>query len=128
MIIGIGTDLVEMIRVAQNYAKHGDTFACQMLSDVEFEQFGESTLPIVFLAKAWAAKEAFVKALGTGFNKDITPHDIWVERDKHGGPTYMHSHCVKVKLDEMGVTKTHLTISDEQNYVIAFAILESSLI
>ena len=76
MIFGIGTDVVEVSRIHDSIKKFGDTFARRILSDSEFKSYLKSSTQSRFLAKRFAAKEAFAKALGTGFRSPVRFQNI----------------------------------------------------
>ena len=71
MIYGIGTDVVEVVRIKESIEKYGDKLAKKILTDEEMIAYESSTLKENFLAKRFAAKEAFSKAMGTGFRGEI---------------------------------------------------------
>ena len=124
MIYGIGTDIVEISRIAE--MKSLSSFAEKILSSNELEiasQYKNDKL-IKYLAKQFAAKEAISKAFGTGLRKPILMKDIEIMRDKIGKP-YLHPLAgVKKTIIDLGITKSHVSLADESEYVIAFAILE----
>ena len=124
MIYGIGTDIVEISRIAE--MKSLSSFAEKILSLNELEiasQYKNDKL-IKYLAKQFAAKEAISKAFGTGLRKPILMKDIEIMRDKIGKP-YLHPLAgVKKTIIDLGITKSHVSLADESEYVIAFAILE----
>ena len=124
MIYGIGTDIVEISRITK--MKSLSSFSKKILSSNELEiasQYKNDKL-IKYLAKQFAAKEAISKAFGTGLRKPILMKDIEIMRDKIGKP-YLHPLAgVKKTIIDLGITKTHVSLADESEYVIAFAILE----
>ena len=89
MIYGVGTDVVEVSRIAKALERFGDGFAKKILSPEEFLVFQKNNLKENFLAKRFAAKEAFAKALGTGFRNDLNFKDIEIMNDKFGKPYYL---------------------------------------
>ena len=86
MIYGVGTDVVEVSRIAKALERFGDGFAKKILSPEEFLVFQKNNLKENFLAKRFAAKEAFSKALGTGISKGINFKEIVVMNNKNGKP------------------------------------------
>lgn len=124
MIYGIGTDIVEISRITK--MKSLSSFSKKILSSNELEiasQYKNDKL-IKYLAKQFAAKEAISKAFGTGLRKPILMKDIEIMRDKIGKP-YLHPLAgVKKTIIDLGITKSHVSLADESEYVIAFAILE----
>lgn len=124
MIVGIGTDIVKVSRVAESLDKHGSRFAKRILADAEYEQFQHKSSPVLFLAKRFAAKEAAVKALGSGFRDGISMRHIFVENDALGKPCLQFSDAAKIKIEEQQITHSHLSLADEQEYAIAYVVLE----
>jgi len=126
MIFGIGTDIVKVSRMAENLDKYGSRFAKRILSESEYQAFLDKVKPEIFLAKRFAAKEAAVKALGTGFRYGISMHHIFVESDELGKPNLQFVDAAKKFIEENNITQSHLSISDEQEYAIAYVILEKT--
>ena len=124
MIYGIGTDIVKISRITK--MKSLSSFAEKILSLNELEiasQYKNDNL-IKYLAKQFAAKEAISKAFGTGIRKPILMKDIEIMRDKIGKPYLNPLAEVKKTILDLGITKSHVSLADESEYVIAFAILE----
>ena len=124
MIYGIGTDIVEISRIIK--MKSLSSFAEKILSPNELEiasQYENDKL-IKYLAKQFAAKEAISKAFGTGIREPILIKDIEIMRDKTGKPYLNPLAGVKKTIIDLGITKSHVSLADESEYVIAFAILE----
>ncbi len=124
MIFGIGTDIVEVSRIEESLAQFGDEFAKRILAESEFESYQQSNIKSRFLAKRFAAKEAFSKALGTGLRAPATLHNIAVSHDHLGKPLLILAPALQVLLDEKSIVAMHLTISDEKNLAAAFVVLE----
>ena len=125
MIIGIGTDIVSIARISDTYSRHGAAFAQQLLSESELAEFTVVKVAGPWLAKRWAAKEAFGKAAGTGILVPLTLSGIGVGHDRLGRPSFELAPAVLAFLKTMGVTQTHLSISDEREHAIAFAVFEN---
>ena len=124
MIYGIGTDIVRIQRIDKNLQRYGDRFASRILSDDEFEGFQTSARKAHFLAKRFAAKEAAAKALGTGFRDGLSLRDISVTHDELGKPMLDFSPGCREQLDIRRIGGTHLSISDEHDYAVAFVTFE----
>jgi len=124
MIYGIGTDIVRIERIDKNLQRYGERFASRILSDNEFEGFQASARKAHFLAKRFAAKEAAAKALGTGFRDGLRLRDISVIHDELGKPILDFSPRGQEQLKIRCIGVTHLSISDEQDYALAFVTLE----
>ena len=124
MIYGIGTDLVDIERIRK--VKSLSAFANKILGAQELEEYAElaNGSKTFFLGKQFAGKEAFVKALGTGFKKPIFPKDIQILRNSIGKPEILLSAEVKSYVEGLGITKSHVSLADESNHLLAFAVLE----
>ena len=128
MIYGIGTDIVAVARLEEFYRRHGTRALEKLLTPAELGEFsalksGDGSAR--FLAKRFAAKEAFGKALGTGIRAPVVLPAIGVGHDALGKPLFDLAPEVARLLDEKGLS-AHLSISDEREYAIAFVILEQS--
>jgi|TARA_B110000003_G_scaffold175544_1_gene175060 holo-[acyl-carrier protein] synthase len=125
MIYGIGTDLVDLERIKK--MKSPSAFANKILGDQELKKFAEMKegRNHSYLGKQFAAKEAFVKALGTGFKDPVFPKDIQILRNSLGKPEVLLSGGAKSFVDSLGITKSHVSLADESNHLLAFAVLEN---
>ena len=124
MIYGIGTDIVEIKRLTA--MKSLDTFANKVLTENELKVFDDLTnsKKASYLAKQFAAKEAIAKAFGTGLKDPIQLNNIEILRNDEGKPTFNPLNGLISKITDLGITKTHVSLADEKDYAIAFAILE----
>lgn len=125
MIVGIGTDIVTISRMSDKLDNNGDRFAKRLLTDSEYSEYAAKQNGASFLAKRFAAKEATVKAMGTGFAEGITWKHVAVRNNDKGAPYIELSGPAREKADALGVQRIHLTISDEREHAVAFVILES---
>lgn len=124
-IIGIGTDLVAIARIRKIWDQYRDSFARRILTKKELEDFQNQALPVSFLAKRYAAKEAVAKALGTGFQPNgFWLTDIGVHNNGLGKPYLEFSDRMKKGLEEQRIVRTHISLSDEKDYALAFVIIE----
>ena len=125
MIYGIGTDLVDIERIRK--VKSLSAFANKILGAKELEEYAElaNGSKTFFLGKQFAGKEAFVKALGTGFKAPIFPKDIQILRNSLGKPEILLSAGAKSYVEDLGITKSHVSLADESNHLLAFAVLET---
>ena len=123
MIFGIGTDVVQQERVRLVHEKFGERFAERLLLPAELAAFHRYKRPVRFLAMRFAAKEAIVKALGTGFSNGIWIRDVGMLPNKLGQPQVVFSDRGRALCDQLGVGEGHLTLSDEAGLVIAVAVL-----
>lgn len=125
MIYGVGTDIVRVARMADALTRHGARFAERILDVSEQPGFHSAAAPERFLAKRFAAKEAFGKALGTGVAVPATLHALRVGHDALGKPHFEYSPSLADYMAERGLS-AHLSLSDEAEYVVAFAVIERS--
>jgi holo-[acyl-carrier protein] synthase len=126
MIIGIGTDIVSIERIAGVLERHGERFVHRVLTPDERLRFERTRDKAGHLAKRWAAKEAFSKAIGTGIHYPFTWQSITVGRDPKGKPTVIPSDAMQVHLTAMGVTRAHVSLSDDAGMAVAFVVLEAA--
>ncbi|MBL4608810.1 MAG: holo-ACP synthase [Pseudomonadales bacterium] len=126
MIIGIGTDIVEIDRIVGVLSRQGESFIRRILTPTEQKQLLSKKDQARFLAKRFAAKEAASKALGTGFSQGVSWQDFEVSSDELGRPLLSFSGQAKLLIEQKGVTESHLSISDEKHYAIAFAVYSKS--
>ncbi|MEQ6918250.1 holo-ACP synthase [Halomonas aquatica] len=124
MIIGIGTDIARVARFERAMGRHGERFSRRLLGEWELERFRDHVLPAAFLAKRFAAKEAFVKALGTGLRHGMRWVDIQVVNDAQGRPSLVLTGKAQKLAEAAGVRSLHLSLSDEDALAVAFVILE----
>ena len=124
MIFGIGTDLVDLDRIKAIKSKA--SFAKKILGPQELVTYKQmsSDQGIFYLGKQFAAKEAIAKAFGSGFTSPIFPQAIQILRNNIGKPEIVFSEEVKSYSEGLGITGSHVSLSDERNYLIAFAVLE----
>lgn len=124
MIYGIGTDIVEVSRIEDSLARFGEPFARRILTEDEWQAFGQSQTKARFLAKRFAAKEAFSKALGTGLRAPATLQNIGVAHNDLGKPLFELAPDLMAHLEQRGIRVCHLSVSDEKALAVAFVVLE----
>lgn len=124
MIYGIGTDLVNIKRIEDALFRFGDRFLHRILSEEEVAEYARSSQPARFVAKRFAAKEAFSKAYGTGIGEAVGWHDVSVIHDTLGKPLIRTSETLGEKLRAQRITQTHLSITDETEQALAFVVIE----
>lgn len=131
MIIGLGEDLVEITRIAALIDSKGDRFLAKCFTPSEIDQAKKHTSPDrmnAYYAKRYAAKEACLKALGTGMREGLSWHDMSVGNDEWGRPVLTLSGGVAAHLDALAATRetaVHVTLSDEAGLAKATVILET---
>jgi len=123
-IYGIGTDIVEVRRMAAILARHGHRFARHILSPEELPEYEASAFPERFLAKRFAAKEAFAKAMGTGFRSPVSLTNIRITHDRLGKPGFAFEPALDELVAKERLGQCHLSVSDEKELVAAFVVLE----
>ena len=124
MIFGVGTDVVEIERIQAALKRYGERFARRVLCQPELERFHGHRLPANYLAKRFAAKEAFTKALGTGIKAPANWHGVWVRNLASGQPVLEFSDALNALLKKRGITSAHVSLSDERGVAFATVILE----
>ena len=125
MIYGVGTDIIEIPRIAAALERFGEKFARRILCEPELRRFATHRLPAAFLAKRFAAKEAFTKALGTGIHAPANWHGVWVANLRSGKPTLQFTDALQAMLDARGVAHAHVSLTDERGLASATVILET---
>jgi holo-[acyl-carrier protein] synthase len=124
VIYGVGTDVVEIGRIEKALARWGERFAERVLCAPELERFRKHKQPVSYLAKRFAAKEAFTKALGTGIKAPANWHGVWVVNRPSGKPELEFSMDLRLLLEKRGISRSHLTLTDERGVALATVILE----
>lgn len=123
MIFGIGTDVVQLSRIEATWARHGEHFVQRLLMPEEERAFRTYKRPARFLAMRFAAKEAIVKALGTGFAHGVWIRDVGIAPNAWGRPEVIWSERGRRRRDELGAGEGHVTLTDEAGLVVAVAVL-----
>lgn len=124
MILGIGTDLAVIERVAKAISRHGERFARRILTDAELERYRDHPQQAAYLAKRFAAKEATAKALGTGIGP-ISWQDMEVGRTGAGAPLMSLSGAAAERVAGHASVVCHLSITDDAGLAQAFVVLEA---
>ena len=126
MIVGLGIDLIEIERIKSIYLRHGSRFTHRILTDAEQVYVLRPVDPGSRLAGRWAAKEAALKALGTGLADGIRWRDIEILPDEKGKPvlTFHGKALERARLLNAGYI--HVTITHSQTLAMAQVILENS--
>ena len=126
MIHGVGTDVVQVSRMEAVWQRHGGNFARRTLMPEELEWFARTRNPVRFLAMHFAAKEAIVKALGTGFRHGMWVRDAGFVPDQRGKPCVIFSARGRAVCERFGVASAHVSLTDEAGLVVAMAVAEKS--
>jgi holo-[acyl-carrier protein] synthase len=125
MIFGIGTDIVQVLRLQRSIERFGERFARRILAESEFEDYRRHSRPANFLARRFAAKEAAAKAMGTGISGGIALGQISVTHESSGKPTLMFTGHALEYTRTHRIRATHISIADEADYAVAFVVFES---
>lgn len=126
MILGIGMDLVEVARIEAAIARHGERFAQRVLSDVELKRYRALRKPAAYLAKRFAAKEAFSKAMGTGIASPVSWRNISVVNHPSGCPFMQFVPALEDLVKARGIAQVHVSLTDERSMAAAYVILEGA--
>ncbi len=125
MIYGIGTDIVRISRIDTAFKRWGGRFLRRVFTEAEIEYCNKKAHPASRLALRFAAKEAFVKALGLGFRNGISFRQIEVVHTHNGSPTLKLHGKSKDYFEQHGIGRSFLSLSDDGDYAIAMIILEA---
>ncbi|MEL0036014.1 MAG: holo-ACP synthase [Gammaproteobacteria bacterium] len=125
MIFGLGTDIAEIVRVAEVYESTGDGFVDRILTEEEKQKIPKNPALIpAYLAKRFAVKEAAAKALGTGINKGVSFLDFTTTHNELGAPSLVVTGKAAEIAASEGIHTWHVSISDEKHYAVATVITE----
>lgn len=127
MIIGIGSDLIDIRRIEKTIERFGSRFTERCFTEIERRKSDRRMQRAASYAKRFAAKEAFSKAIGTGFKRGVFMKDIGVVNQPSGAPTLALTGGAKERLDEMTpeghAAQVHLTMTDDHPFAQAFVII-----
>lgn len=123
MIYGVGTDIVELSRIQETYNRFGDHFVNRLLMDEERVLFEKNKWPVRFLAMRFAAKEATVKAMGTGFAHGVWIRDVGIINSAWGRPEIIWSKRGQRVCADLGIGQGHVSLSDDAGLILAFALV-----
>jgi holo-[acyl-carrier protein] synthase len=124
VIVGIGTDVCSIARIQKSLDRFGDRLVKRILTPDERPRFARVRDKAGHLAKRFAAKEAFSKAIGTGIHAPFTWQSITVTRNPRGKPGIQPDSAMAKHLRKMGVTEAHLSLTDDGDVAMAFVVLE----
>lgn len=125
MILGIGIDLLDARRMRRLYARFGKRLPERLLHEAEWSGFRAARDPAHFLARSFAVKEAAAKAMGTGFH-GLAHTDVGSVRNPLGKPDLVFSAQGMALLERMGANRSHVSLSDEGEMILAFVVLEAA--
>jgi holo-[acyl-carrier protein] synthase len=125
-IAGIGTDIVECLRIAQMIERHGEIFLTRVYTPREIEYCSSRKAATQHYAGRWAAKEAVLKAMGTGWARGISWHDIEVRSDEGGRPSILLGGAAREICERRGVRDILISISHCRSHATAYALAVGS--
>jgi holo-[acyl-carrier protein] synthase len=123
-ILGTGIDIVECLRIAQMIERHGELFITRVFTDHEIEYCSARKAATQHYSGRWAAKEAVLKALGTGWRRGISWRDIEIRNDKSGAPTVKLRGGARDVMQAAGIARLHVTISHCRGFAVAYVVAE----
>ena len=123
MIFGIGIDVLKAERIDGVLARRGERFIERLLMPEERAQLARTQRPKRFLAMRFAAKEAIVKAMGTGFANGVWIRDVGVVHNRLGKPEVVYSERGEQVRRALGIGEGHVTLTDEAGLIGAVAVL-----
>lgn len=125
MIHGIGTDIVKIQRIRDAIEQYGDKFLQRCFTPTEIQRSQNKNDPAAAFARLYAAKEALLKALGTGMREGLSWHDLQISWTEYGAPQVVLGSGAEHYLDLKNI-RTHLSMSDDGEYAVAYAIIEKN--
>ena len=121
-VIGIGTDIVECLRIAQMIERHGELFLTRVYTPREIEYCSSRKAATQHYAGRWAAKEAVLKALGTGWSRGITWCDIEIRNDEAGRPSVALGGMAREICEELRIQQMLVSISHCRSHATAYVL------
>lgn len=121
-VLGIGTDIIECLRIAQMIERHGELFLTRVYTPREIEYCSARKAATQHYAGRWAAKEAVLKALGTGWSRGISWTDVEVRNEGGGAPRIALAGGARAACERQGIANMLITISHCRSHATAFAI------
>ncbi len=121
-VLGIGTDIVEVLRIAQMIERHGELFLTRVFTSREIEYCSARKAATQHYAGRWAAKEAILKALGTGWARGIQWRDMEIRNDAAGKPSVALAGGAREVCEQLGIGEMMVTISHCRTHASAFAV------
>jgi len=125
-IIGIGTDIIECLRIAQMIERHGELFIRRVYTEHEIAYCSTKKASTQHYAGRWAAKEAVLKVLGTGWKRGISWRDIEVRNRPSGAPTITLYAGAREVAEQLEIQKMHISISHCRSHATAYSVAEGS--
>lgn len=123
-IIGIGTDIIECLRIAQMIERHGELFINRVYTTHEIQYCQSRKLATQHYAGRWAAKEAILKALGTGWRRGISWRDVEIRNEPGGRPVVALRGGARDVVEQLGITEMLISISHCRSHATAYALAQ----
>lgn len=124
MIVGLGLDLIELARIRAVYERHKDRFVARILTQAERDYVLRYADPVPSLAGRWAAKEAALKALGTGLAGGVGWHDVEILPDERGKPVLKLHRLAAERAQSLNADAWHVSITHSAVFAAATVVLE----
>jgi holo-[acyl-carrier protein] synthase len=121
-VLGIGTDITECLRIAQMIERHGELFVDRVYTSEETRYCRNRKQATQHFTGRWAAKEAVLKALGTGWRRGITWHDVEVCNEPGGRPLIVLRGGAREVARQLGIVRVQISISHCRSHAVAFAV------
>ena len=126
-ILGTGIDIVECLRIAQMIERHGELFITRVYTDLEIEYCTARKAATQHYAGRWAAKEAVLKALGTGWRRGISWRDIEIRNDRSGRTTVKLRGGARDVMERAGISECTSSISHCRSFAVAYVVAEGDV-
>jgi holo-[acyl-carrier protein] synthase len=121
-VVGIGTDIVECLRIAQMIERHGELFLTRVFTPHEIEYCGSRKAATQHYAGRWAAKEAVLKALGTGWSRGISWQDMEIRNHAGGKPSVRLAGGAREACEQLSIRQILVSISHCRSHATALAV------
>ena len=125
-ILGIGTDIVECLRIAQMIERHGELFLTRVFTDAEIKYCRSRGPSTQHYAARWAAKEAVLKALGTGMREGLRWREIEICIGPNGRPTVVLHGAAKELMEKSRIRRIHISLSHCRTHAVAYAVADGA--
>ena len=125
MIVGLGIDVIEVARLAQAVRRHGERFVDRIFTGAERAACDARGDRVLALAARFAAKEACLKALGTGWAEGLGFRDVEVVREENRPPRLVLHQAAARRAEALGVVRSHVSLTHQPGLAAAVVILES---
>ena len=123
-VVGIGTDIVECLRIAQMIERHGELFLARVFTSNEIEYCSSRRTATQHYAGRWAAKEALLNALGTGWRRGIGWRDIEIRNNRAGAPSVAFRGGTRDIVERVGIQELLISISHSRSHAVACAVAQ----